>query len=155
MASGGYRAPGKPNVVSGPGKFSKRTDGGAAQVLSAAPDQPYGAVKQQLDSQRIAPMGAATPLPPAPQGGQQGPPQAPQMPQYNGAPFGAPTQRPDEPVTAGADSGPGPGSEVLSANQQQPAMGTGAMTQLLTKLSSTDATGVLGQLLMSAQAHGV
>jgi hypothetical protein len=155
MASGGYRAPGKPNVVSGPGKFSKRTDGGAAQVLSAAPDQPYGAVKQQLDSQRIAPMGAATPLPPVPQPGQGGPAQAPQMPQYNGAPFGAPTQRPDEPVTAGADAGPGPGSDVLNAPQAAPQQGTGAMTNLLQKLSAADGSGVLGQLLVSAQAHGV
>jgi len=155
MASGGYRAPGKPNVVSGPGKFSKRTDGGAAQVLSAAPDQPYGAVKQQLDSQRIAPMGAATPLPPVPQAGAQGAQQAPQMPQYSGPEIGAPSQRPDEPVTAGADEGPGPGSEVLQGPQMQPSVGTGAMTDLLTRMSASDGSGVLGQLLLAAQAHGV
>lgn len=151
MARGGYRAPSNPNVVSGPGKFARRTDGGAAQVLSAAPDQPYGAVKQQLDSERIAPMGAATPLPGAPQGS---PPQAPQMPQYSGPDFGAPSQRPDEPVTAGADAGPGPGSEVLAAPSGA-VQGTGAMTDLLTKLSASDASGVLGQLLLAAQAHGV
>ena len=152
MARGGYRAPSNPNAVSGPGKFARRTDGGAAQVLSAAPDQPYGAVKQELNAQRIAPMGAATPLPPVPQGT---PPQAPQMPQYSGPDFGAPSQRPDEPVTTGADAGPGPGSEVLQAPQMQPAQGTGAMTDLLTRMSATDASGVLGQLLLAAQAHGV
>lgn len=28
-------------------------------------------------------------------------------------PLGAPTRRPDEPVTAGVDAGPGPGREIL------------------------------------------
>jgi len=34
-------------------------------------------------------------------------------------PFTAPTQRPDEPVTAGVDVGPGVGSEALRSTDQR------------------------------------
>lgn len=150
---GGYRAPSHPNKVSGPGKYAHRTDGGAAQVLSAAPDQPYGAVKQQLDSERAAPMAGQTPLPsaPSPDGGGAGPGGPPP---YSGGAFNAPTNRPNEPVTAGAAIGPGPGPEALNFQPVQPGAGTGQMTQLLQKLSPTDTTGILGQLMQQAQARG-
>jgi hypothetical protein len=36
-----------------------------------------------------------------------------QNPMGSVIPLGAPTQRPNEPVTAGVDAGPGPGSDVL------------------------------------------
>ena len=153
---GGYRAPSKPNAVSGPGKYSRRTDGGAAQVLSAVPDQPYGEVKQQLDAQRIAPMAGVAPTPTPSVSASQG--QQPEMaPQYSGPGFGDPSSRPDEPVTAGADVGPGAGSEALSfqPGAATPSQGTGQMTALLQTLSSTDTTGVLGKLLLAAQSHGV
>lgn len=149
---GGYRAPAKPASVSGPGKYSKRTDGGPAQVLSAAPDQDYGQQKTQLDAQRLAPMGAAAPMPPSaspasPDAGQQ-------MPAYQGGAFNAPSSRPGEPITTGVDIGPGAGSNVLNVQPVQPGKGTGAMTALLQKFAATDTTGILGQLLSAAQQRG-
>lgn len=154
---GGYRQPANPAPVSGPGRYSQRTDGHPAQVMSAAPDQAYGDQKAQLDAQRIAPMAGTAPMPhPAPvapqgQGQQAAPPSAPQFP---GGPFNAPSARPNEPVTAGVDIGPGPGSSVLSAPIAQQGAGTGAMTAMLQRLSATDTTGILGKLMMAAQARG-
>ena len=77
---------------SGPGKFSKRTDTQGSKQL---PNAAYGEQKQFQAEQAGAPM-AATP-----------------NPMENVVPLGAPTRRPDEPVTAGVDAGPGPGREVL------------------------------------------
>src|SRR5881275_1300666 len=107
---GGYRKPAHPAPVSGPGKYSRRTDGRPAQVMSAAPGQAYGDKKAELDAQRVAPMAGTAPLPaPAtPGAGREG-----AMPAYTGLPLNAPTQRPDEPVTHGVDIGPGGGSNVL------------------------------------------
>jgi hypothetical protein len=152
---GGYRAPQHPNAVSGPGKFSKRTDGGATQVMSTVPDQPYGAVKQQLASERSAPMAGQAPMAPAAQvaAQQQGQPAGP--PPYQGGAFNAPSARPNEPITAGVDIGPGAGSEALSTIAQPTQQGTGAMSAMLQQLALVDTTGVIGKLLTSAQAHGV
>ena len=153
---GGVRTPENPAPVSGPGAHSRRTDGGpgAKQVLSAAPDQEYGAMKQQLNDQRTAPMAGATPLPPAapvptPGGG------AVQAPAFSGSGFAAPSTRPDEPVTQGADAGPGAGPEAMSfASAPDPGKGTGQMTALLQRLSATDTTGILGKLMQAAQDRG-
>lgn len=151
---GGYRAPAKPSSVSGPGKYSKRTDGGPAQVMSAASGQAYGDKKAQLDAQRVAPMGGQEPLPkpPSPAGGSGAPAS---MPQFNGVPLDAPTQRPGEPITHGVDIGPGGGSDVLNLPSQPTGpQGTGQMTALLTRLSATDLTGALAPLLAAAAARG-
>lgn len=150
---GGPRTPAHPAPVSGPGKYSRRTDGGPAQSLSAAPDQEYGAMKDQLNQQRVAPMAGQAPMPPAatpsaPQGA------GPQAPAYQGGAFNAPTNRPNEPVTAGAAIGPGPGPEALNFKPVQQGAGTGQMTQLLQRVSATDTTGILGQLMQAAQARG-
>lgn len=147
---GGYRAPANPAPVSGPGALSRRTDGGPAQVLSAAPDQAYGQQKAQLDAQRAAPMGGATPPPKTAAPGQGAAPG--QMPGYSGGDFNAPSARPGEPVTHGVDVGPGGGSDALGI-LPTPAQGTGQMTALLQRLSSTDTTGILGQLMQAAQAR--
>jgi hypothetical protein len=147
---GGARTPAKPAPVSGPGKYAKRTDGGPAQVMSAAPDQAYGAQTAQLNQQRVAPMGGSAPMPQAaaaPSGGGA----APQMPAYHGLPFNRPSERPGEPTTHGVDIGPGGGSDVLNLPQPpSPAVGTGRMTALLQNLSATDTTGILAQLYQSA-----
>ena len=151
---GGSRTPAHPASVSGPGKYSKRTDGGPAQVMSAAPDQEYGAMTDQMNQQRVAPMGGQTPLPSAPPVSPQGGGGAPPGQVYGGGAFNAPSARPGEPVTAGAPVGPGPGPEALSPNVVMPNRGTGAMTDLLQRLSATDTTGILGQLMQAAQARG-
>lgn len=153
---GGSRPPAHPAAVSGPGAHSQRTDGGPAQVISAAPDQAYGDMKAQQDAQRVAPMAGATPMPPAaPTGAPQGAPaDGAQMPQYTGGPFTGPSTRPGEPVTHGAPIGPGAGTEALNLPAvPQPSAGTGQMTQMLQRLSATDTTGIIGQLMQAAQAR--
>ena len=150
---GGQRTPAKPAPVSGPGKYSKRTDGGPAQVMSAAPDQAYGAQTAQMNQQRIAPMGGAAPMPNAATPASGGD-QAPQMPAYHGKPFDRPSERPGEPTTTGVDIGPGAGADALSLPAPaSPALGAGHMTALLSRLSSTDTTGILGSLMQAAQAR--
>lgn len=91
---GGYRAPRHPAPVSGPGSQSRRTDGGPAdrQAARALPDAKYG---EQADFQAI--QGGA------PIAGQP----SPQI-----VPLGAPSMRPDEPVTAGSPLGEGVGPEA-------------------------------------------
>lgn len=111
MAQGGYRQPAQPAPASGPGRLARRTDGGPAQKIRDITDAPYGEAKTFRDLQQAAPL-AQQPGPdvstPAP-----GPAAAP-------VPLGAPTQNPDEPVTAGAAVGPGVGPEALGL----PAQGT-------------------------------
>jgi hypothetical protein len=72
---GGYQAPARPAVQSGPGPFSQRTDGGSAskQAMRYIADMPnYGDGQDMMQIQSGAPM-AATPSPAAQiaQGGQQ------------------------------------------------------------------------------------
>lgn len=94
---GGYRSPGKPAPVSGPGRMSKRTDG---QPRAQLPDAGYGEQKDFQAIQAGAPMASAGAA----------------MPSVTR--LDAPTERPDEPVTAGAPSGPGPGMEQLGMPQK-------------------------------------
>lgn len=69
-------------------------------------DAAYGEQATYQQDQSGAPM-AATPAP-----GQQGQ-QAPPLDLSGVVPMGAPTQHPGMPVTAGADSGAGPGMAAL------------------------------------------
>lgn len=100
---GGYQAPRTPAPVSGPGSLSRRTDG-PGQPSRDLPNAAYGEQKEFQGIQGAAKMNEAPSM----------------MPNVTG--LGAPTQRPDEPVTAGMDAGPGPGSSVLglpkTANQR-------------------------------------
>lgn len=151
---GGHRTPAKPAAVSGPGAHSRRTDGNF-QSVSVAPDQPYGAVKQQMNEQRIAPMAGKEQLPtPTPVSQPTQSADDFQMPAYSGGAFNAPSARPNEPITAGAPFGDGPGPEALSITPQA-AMPTGAMTRLLQQMSATDTTGLIGQLYAMAKQRGV
>lgn len=98
---GGYRAPANPAPVSGPGALSQRTDGQPAMQL---PDAAYG---EQAEFQAI-------------QGG------APMMDEPGMAPpvpLLSPSERPDEPVTAGAAVGPGPGPADLRRDQDLKELG--------------------------------
>lgn len=102
---GGYQPPANPAPVGMPGALSRRTDGGPAdqQARVDLPDAAYGEQQTFQQDQAGAPMAAA----PGPGGG--GPP----VDLSQVVPFGAPTQRPDEPVTAGASVGQGAGPEAL------------------------------------------
>ena len=103
MAQGGYRKPSRPAPISGPGALSRRTDGGAGQPKQRLANAAYG---EQKDFQQI--QGGAK-MQQEPQG------QAPAAPNplSQVTSLGAPTARPEEPVTAGSPSGPGPGLEAL------------------------------------------
>lgn len=108
---GGYQPPKKPAMVSGPGKYSRRTDGQPAAQL---PDAAYGEQKTFQEIQRGAPMAAADTDP-----GQQGPSPV----DMSGiTPFSAASQYPNEAVTAGADMGAGVGSSALGLPQQNPVL---------------------------------
>jgi hypothetical protein len=87
----------QPNAgaVSGPGKLSKRTDLPPSQGAKRLPDAAYGEQRDFQAQQAGAPMAKSS------------------NPMAGVIPLGAPTNRPSEPVTAGIDAGPGPGSEIL------------------------------------------
>lgn len=80
------------------------------QAPRVSTGQSYGAAGQQLAAQEIIPLPAAAP-PPRPQ---------PVTSRTSAAPaaFMRPSERPDEPVTAGLPIGPGPGPEVLRRGPQ-------------------------------------
>lgn len=112
---GGKRRPRNPAVVSGPGKMSRRTDGGPQQVQAQMTGMNYGENKDFMDIQSSAPL-AATPSVSGVSPRAARPTPQPQ-PQSTQAPLFAPTQRPNEPVTAGAPVGEGPGP--IPYTQQQ------------------------------------
>jgi hypothetical protein len=100
MAKGGYRKPANPAAVSGPGSLSRRTDGGPIQGAKEIPGGgKYGERKDLAELQSGAAM-QGNPVPNVPS------PEVPAAPQQLTNLF-APTERPDEPVTAGAPVGPG------------------------------------------------
>jgi len=119
MASGGYQRPSSPAPVSGPGALSQRTDGGpgstqAAQYISGLP---YGQGQELMATQGAASMEASPLTSPVPSGMAVGGKKPQQMPEMQPVvPLNAPTQRPNEPITSGADIGPGPGMASLGLN---------------------------------------
>lgn len=112
MASGGYRQPSSPAPVSGPGALSKRTDGpaGGGQPVRTPSGGAYGERKELDQLQQSAPL-AASP------GGDVGAP-APVDLTEGLIGFDAPSQMPEEPVTAGAAMGAGAGLEALGLPNQ-------------------------------------
>jgi len=105
MARGGYRQPGNPAPVSGPGALSQRTDGGPGQPVRAPSGGAYGERQALEQMQQAAPLAASA-------GGDVG---APPMEDVSASVVGfdAGTQMPETPVTAGAAMGDGPGLEAL------------------------------------------
>lgn len=100
---GGYRRPSNPAPVSGPGALSQRTDGQGARYMAGGQ---YGEGQEMMDLQTSAPMSKAPAQPRMrqPRSGRQVAEEGMQV-----TPLFAPTERPDEPITAGAPFGPGPG----------------------------------------------
>jgi hypothetical protein len=111
MPRGGRRQ-GKPGQA-----YPNRSD------LPTAPDpgagtfkgQPYGAATAQAQVQGAIPPSSGGSAP-----GQMAGPSGP-APGSFGA-FNRPTERPKEPITAGLDIGPGPGSEVLGLSPKTDAV---------------------------------
>ena len=98
-AQGGYRKPGNPAPVSGPGALSKRTDGRIAEGFA------YGMNKQINEQAAGAPMAKAAPV------AARSMNVTPQLPPVT--PITDPTMNPDESVMAGVNMGAGPGAEAL------------------------------------------
>jgi hypothetical protein len=142
---GGYQPPAHPAAVSGPGRLSRRTDGGPAQQLRHLPDAQYGEDATYTAQQRSAPLAQVNPAPAAAaaSGGQQ-----------SAVGFGDPSTRPGEPVTAGAASGPGPGPEALTP-ALSPAGSYGTLTDLLSGLAGGDMTGSMAKLSLQAMQFGL
>jgi len=131
--------------VSGPGKFSSRTD--------LPPSNSYGDGVQTAAIAGGAPM-ASTPdvrgatnteLRAAGQQGQG----AVSMQQTPITPLFAPTQRPGEPVTAGIDIGPGPGSNALMMRKTSQ-----KLSDALVKMLPYDTTGEIAVLYQDALSRG-
>ena len=124
--------------VSGPGKFSKRTDG-----LSFQP-QEYGEGVQQAAIKSGAPLASTPDVRGATNTEiRQAVAQEPVTPLF------APSQRPDEPITAGIAMGAGPGPEVMGARPIQI-----KTSDTLAKLLPFDDTGEIAILYQEALARG-
>lgn len=91
---GGRRTPANPAPVSGPGKYSRRTDG--KQPIREMTGGSYGDAQAMRDIQAGAPMGA-TPS------SAQAASAPPTIDPSALTPLDAPTGRPDEPVTEGVE----------------------------------------------------
>lgn len=107
---GGYRRPSSPAPVSGPGALSQRTDGGPGQPIRLPSGGKYGERAELEGLQQAAPLAATA-------GGDA---VSPGVSPPSVTPFGAASERPDEPVTFGSPSGPGPGPEVLGLGTGMP-----------------------------------
>ena len=116
--------------VSGPGPYSKRTD---KQPVREPGGLPYGDNQALRQQQQAAPMAQAPALPSA-------------------TPFDAPTARPDQPVTAGANAGPGPDQSVLG---QRPHSYPTSLTEALANAAANDPSGIIARLLLEAQTRGL
>lgn len=139
---GGMRRPSSPAPVSGPGALSQRTDGGPAQPAYVS-GLPYGEGQDFYDLQTSAPLGAEAAKPRMksganmPRGGAPSP-----------TPLFAPTQRPDEPVTAGAPVGPGAGPQPVMPNRE-------SLTSIYSRMLANDPSGDTAYLLAMAQRLGL
>jgi len=99
--SGGFRPTAPQN---NPANISATGGNGQSgkQPMRYIPGQAYGQGQATMQQQAGAPMAAATPAPSA------------SLPKLRD--LMSPTEKPMEPITAGVDFGPGPGSEVLPKN---------------------------------------
>lgn len=134
MPSGGYRRPSNPAPVSNPGS-GRRTDGGPTQAARYMAGGQYGEGQQLMGLQQAAPMAAVSkPTVSAPQ-----PQRAVERPPITS--LTAPTERPNEPLTAGMPFGAGAGPEALALTQQ-----SAKLSDTLSKIVRFDPTGEASDL---------
>jgi hypothetical protein len=126
--------------VSGPGKFSVRTDLPASQNYGdrkAMQEQIAGAPTARTADVRGLPTGQV-------QAAAQAAPQPPITELF------APTQRPDEPITSGVAVGPGPGPEVMGyAGQSE------KLSDILSQMLPYDTDGEIAILYQQAVSRGL
>jgi hypothetical protein len=127
--------------VSGPGKFSKRTDGLSFESTE------YGSGVENAANLAGGPL-AKTPDVRATSLSEMG--MAPSQREPI-TPLYAPSGRSDEPVTTGIAKGPGAGPEALGMNQVRPMQ---KQSEILVKLLPFDDTGEIAILYQEALARG-
>ncbi len=124
--------------AAGPGKFSKRTDlpsqyyGEGVETASVKSGAPLAATRGVADNVGGRPAGAPAVSAPVTE-------------------LFAPTERPDEPITAGIDRGAGPGSEALGLNQIR---SSEKLSDTLAKMIPYDTDGSIFVLYQEALARG-
>lgn len=111
----------------GPGKFSTRTD------KLEMPSQYYGEGVETAAIKSGAPLATTSDVRPEPV-----------------TELYAPSERPDEPITAGIDMGEGPGSSALGMQPQQE-----TLSQILAKMLPYDTNGEIAALYEQAQSRGL
>ena len=123
--------------------YGNRTD--LNMPVSNVPNQEYGKAAMQQRAQQAVPMAQAPNVAASAPQAQQRPSVVP-----GSLPYIAPTQRPTEPITAGIDVGPGPGSEAISP---PPA---GMLTGVFKNLSrDPHATSATFDIAATARAFGL
>jgi hypothetical protein len=128
--------------VSGPGPYAKRTDIGTPEMKMGSIAYGEGVETQAIKSG--APLGK-TPDAVSEPTGRLRKESAPVTGLF------APTQRPDEPITAGVDIGPGPGSNALVMQSQ---LSQRKMSDILAEMIPFDTTGEIVILYQNALARG-
>ena len=118
--------------------------GGAGQSGTQAaryiPGLPYGQGQTTMSQQQSAPMAGPNPTAPAS-------PFSEMMPSVT--PLTAPTERPNEPITAGMDFGAGPGSEVLNLPRER------SLSETLESMIQFDNTGEVQTLYDFVVSRGL
>ncbi len=125
--------------VSGPGKFSVRTDLPASQN--------YGDRKAMQEQIAGAPTARTADVRGLPTGQVQAAAQAAQPPVTE---LYAPSQRPNEPITSGVAVGPGPGPEVMGYNGQSE-----KLSDILSQMLPYDTDGEIAILYQQAVSRGL
>lgn len=141
MARGGRRA-GRPGAA-----YSNRTDLHQPLPVAAPTGLPYGARGELIAAQRQVPMAPA----PSPAGGSPQPP-APVPPGHPSIALGRPTERPQEPITAGIPLGPGPGPEALTNTGMAQQNVTALLGQLANQPGATSEVGELARYAASGKS---
>lgn len=142
LEHGGKRTPRNPAPVSGPGRMSRRTDGGPQQTTVPMTGMGYGENADFNEMQSAAPLAAAPSV-----SNTRTRNTSPTGQRAAATPLFAPTQRPEEPVTAGAPFGPGPGPQPMPQQQQ-------SLAGLLRRVSEQDSSGDAEFLAALAQRLG-
>jgi len=128
--------------VSGPGKFSKRTDGLSFQSTE------YGSGVENTAAKAGAPLARTPDVRPTSRSEMGMAPSQlePVTPLY------APSGRPDEPITAGIAMGDGSGPEVLGMNSGVPAE---SLSNILAQMLPYDTNGEIATLYEQAVSRGL
>lgn len=144
---GGKRTPRNPAPVSGPGRMSRRTDGGPQQTTVPMTGMGYGENADFNEMQSGAPLAAAPTVSTTRTRNM-----SPTGQRAAATPLFAPTQRPDEPITAGMPFGPGPGPTPYPT--PVPTSARPKLSDTLTKIASTTGDPSVTRLLDVARRLG-